>query len=164
MPWQINTEADNRLQNTKLKAEINNNEELDYKIKTDDEISKMSQNDFDNEIKQYQSSQHTTREAYQQMKKYKNVEPIPKVRKDLDDFNYLYKQKENKIYDINSVLEEARKNREDNDNKEAKRKLETAINNENLGNKNNIQPTVPKKKMKVKKIEFKCKLEWLSKN
>ena len=47
----INTEADNRLQNTKLKAEINNNEELDYKIKTDDEISKMSQNDFDNEIK-----------------------------------------------------------------------------------------------------------------
>ncbi len=75
------------------------------------------------EIKQNQSSQHTTREAYQQMKKYKNVEPIPKVRKDLDDFNYLYKQKENKIYDINSVLEEARKNREDNDNKEAKRKL-----------------------------------------
>lgn len=75
------------------------------------------------EIKHNQSSQHTTREAYQQMKKYKNVEPIPKVRKDLDDFNYLYKQKENKIYDINSVLEEARKNREDNDNKEAKRKL-----------------------------------------
>ena len=47
----INLEAENRLNNTKLKATINNNEDLDYKIKTDDEISKMSQNDFDNEIK-----------------------------------------------------------------------------------------------------------------
>lgn len=75
------------------------------------------------EINQNQSNNYTTREAYQQMKKYKNVEPVPKVRKDLDDFNYLYKQKENKIYDINSVLEEARKNRDDKDNKEEKRKL-----------------------------------------
>ena len=64
------------------------------------------------EINNGQSNSYTTREAYQQMKKYKNVENVPKVRKDLDDFNYLYKQKENKIYDINSVLEEARKNRD----------------------------------------------------
>ena len=47
----INLEAENRLNNTKLKAEINNNEELDYKIKSDDEISKMSQSDVDNNIK-----------------------------------------------------------------------------------------------------------------
>ena len=47
----INTEADNRLNNTKLNAEISNNEDLDYKIKTDDEISKLSQTDFDSEIK-----------------------------------------------------------------------------------------------------------------
>ena len=46
----INLEADNRLNTTKLNAEINNNEDLDYKIKTDDEITKMSQSDFDNEI------------------------------------------------------------------------------------------------------------------
>jgi len=46
----INLEADNRLKTTKLKAEINNNEELDYKIKSDDEITKMSKSDFDNEI------------------------------------------------------------------------------------------------------------------
>ena len=47
----INLEADNRLKNTKLKAEINNNEELDYKIKTDEEIKKLSESDFNNEIK-----------------------------------------------------------------------------------------------------------------
>ena len=47
----VNLEAENRLNNTKLKAEINNNEDLDYKIKSDDEINKMSQNDFDNDIK-----------------------------------------------------------------------------------------------------------------
>ena len=47
----INLEAENRLNNTKLKAEINNNEELDYKIKSDDEISKMTQSDVDNNIK-----------------------------------------------------------------------------------------------------------------
>ena len=65
----------------------------------------------------------TTRESYQQMKKYQNVEPIPRTRKELDDFNYLYPKKENKVYDINSVLEAARKNRVEKDNKEEKRKL-----------------------------------------
>ena len=47
----VNLEAENSLNNTKLKAEVNNNEDLDYKIKTDDEIGKMSQNDFEEEIK-----------------------------------------------------------------------------------------------------------------
>ena len=75
------------------------------------------------EINNGQSNSYTTREAYQQMKKYKNVENVPKVRKDLDDFNYLYKQKENKIYDINSVLEEARKNKQEDDALDEKRKL-----------------------------------------
>lgn len=65
----------------------------------------------------------TSREKYHQMKKYQNVEPIPRVKKELDEFNYLYKNKEKKIYDINSVLEEARKNRKETDELEAKRKL-----------------------------------------
>jgi len=75
------------------------------------------------EIKQNNNNSHTTRETYQQMKKYQNVESIPKTRKELDDFNYLYPKKENKVYDINSVLESARKNRVEKDNKEEKRKL-----------------------------------------
>ena len=75
------------------------------------------------EIKNNNITSRTTRESYQQMKKYQNVEPIPRTRKELDDFNYLYPKKENKVYDINSVLEAARKNRVEKDNKEEKRKL-----------------------------------------
>ena len=75
------------------------------------------------EIKNNNKTSRTTRESYQQMKKYQNVEPIPRTRKELDDFNYLYPKKENKVYDINSVLEAARKNRVEKDNKEEKRKL-----------------------------------------
>ena len=75
------------------------------------------------EIQNNNKTSRTTRESYQQMKKYQNIEPIPRTRKELDDFNYLYPKKENKVYDINSVLEAARKNRVEKDNKEEKRKL-----------------------------------------
>ena len=65
-----------------------------------------------------------TREGYHQVKEFKNIEPIPKVKKELDDFNFLYKNRENRIYDVNKVLEEARKARKDTDEKEEeKRKL-----------------------------------------
>ena len=75
------------------------------------------------EINSNRSSNYKSREAYQQMKKYQNVEPVPRVKKELDDFNYLYQKNENKVYDINSVLEEARKNRQEKDALEEKRKL-----------------------------------------
>ena len=65
----------------------------------------------------------TSREKYHQMKKYQNIEPIPRVKKELEDFKYLYNNHEKKVYDINSVLEEARKNRTEKDELEAKRKL-----------------------------------------
>lgn len=66
---------------------------------------------------------YNTREAYQQIKEYENVMPKPKIKKELDEFNYFYKNKENRIYDINSVLEEARKNRVEKDQLDEKRKL-----------------------------------------
>ena len=66
---------------------------------------------------------YRTREGYHQMKEYNDFMPEPKVKKELDDFNYLYQDHENKIYDINSVLEEAKKNRVKKDELEAKRKL-----------------------------------------
>ena len=66
---------------------------------------------------------YKTREAYQQMQRYQNTEDIPQTKKELDDFNYLYQKKDNKVYDINSVLEEARKNRQEKDEKEEKRRL-----------------------------------------
>ncbi|MBR3210457.1 MAG: hypothetical protein IKF71_00775 [Bacilli bacterium] len=64
-----------------------------------------------------------SRESYQQMKKYGDFEEVPRVKKELDDINYLYQKKEKKVYDINSVLEEARKNRQEKDELEEKRKL-----------------------------------------
>ena len=68
------------------------------------------------------SSSYTTRESYQQMQKYQNIEPMTKEKKDLEDYNKIAK-KENKVYDINSVLEEARKNRGEVDVLDDKRKL-----------------------------------------
>ena len=68
------------------------------------------------------SKNTNTREGYHQMKAYKPVEVVPKVKKELDDFNFLYQNRENRIYDVNRVLEEARKNRTV-DEKEEKRKL-----------------------------------------
>ena len=64
-----------------------------------------------------------TREGYHQIKEYDNVIPAPKVKRELDDFNYLYQDHKNRVYDINTILEEARKNRIEKDQLEEKRKL-----------------------------------------
>lgn len=64
-----------------------------------------------------------TRENYQKLRKYQMIDEVPKVKKELEDFKYLYQRNEDKIYDINSVLEAARKNKKDKDNLEEKRKL-----------------------------------------
>lgn len=69
------------------------------------------------------NNSYTTREAYHQMHRYENIEPVPRVKKELDDFNYIYKQNPNKVYDINSVLEMARKNHQGKDALDEKRKL-----------------------------------------
>ena len=64
-----------------------------------------------------------TRENYQKMRAYSNLIPGPKIKRELDEFKNIYCQKENRIYDINSVIAEARKNHLENDEKESKRKL-----------------------------------------
>lgn len=67
--------------------------------------------------------QATTREGYHKVKEY-NFSPLPKKeKKELENFNYLYQDHENRIYDINRVLEDAHKNRTNVDEKEEKRKL-----------------------------------------
>lgn len=74
------------------------------------------------EINPNTDNSRTTREAYQQLTEYQDVE-LPKEKKELEDVNYLKERQENKIYDINSVLENARKNREGKDELDEKRKL-----------------------------------------
>ena len=66
---------------------------------------------------------YQTREGYHKMKEDGEVISEPKVKRELDDFNYLYQDHENKIYDINSVIAEAKKNRVEKDALEEKRKL-----------------------------------------
>ena len=83
-------------------------------------------NAFD--ISQSNNSGHTTREDYQKIQRYKDLEDVPPSKKELDDFNYFYQKKEKKIYDINSVLEEARKNRNNSTLSESKKKLVSAYN------------------------------------
>ena len=68
------------------------------------------------------TTEYKTREDYQKMKKYNGGVETPKVKRDLEEFNHIYNKHENRVYDINNVLEEARKNREE-DNLEEKRKL-----------------------------------------
>lgn len=65
----------------------------------------------------------TTRQGYQKMKEYDDSIESPKMKKELDEFNYLYQDHENRVYDINSVLKEARENRIEKDELEEKRKL-----------------------------------------
>lgn len=64
-----------------------------------------------------------TRQGYQRMKEYDQMISTPKVKRELDEFNYLYQDHENRVYDINSVLKEAKENRIEKDELEAKRKL-----------------------------------------
>lgn len=74
------------------------------------------------------NTEYKTREDYQKMKKYSNDTPTPKVKKDLDDFNHLYNKHENRVYDINNVLEEARKNRQEDDLEEKRKLKNTSYN------------------------------------
>lgn len=64
-----------------------------------------------------------TREVYQKMKEFESIMPAPKSRRDLEQYEYLYPTDENKNYDINDILIEAKKNRVQIDELERKRKL-----------------------------------------
>lgn len=64
-----------------------------------------------------------TREGYHQIKEFDPMMQTHKVKRELDEFNYLYQDHENKVYDINTILEEARKNRVNNDALEECKKL-----------------------------------------
>lgn len=50
-----------------------------------------------------------TRESYQRTKDYAGFVEYRPVRKELDDFNYLYQERGNRVYDINTAIEEAKR-------------------------------------------------------
>lgn len=101
------------------------------------------------DISDTEISSKTSREDYHKLKDYAEITTELKEKKQLDEFNYLYKDKENKIYDINTVMEEARKNRVSSD-EESKRKLQNTNYNILAGlNKEELEKYRKEKEMRI---------------
>ena len=100
------------------------------------------------EIDTNPNNSYKTREQYQHLKDYQNIE-TPINRKELNNVNYLSEKQENKIYDINSVLENARKNREDKDELDTKRKIKNAYNILSGDNKKQLEKYREEKKKRI---------------
>jgi len=99
-------------------------------------------------------SNYETREGYHKIKEYKDFAPQPKVKRELEEFKNLYQKKENRVYDINSVLEEARKNRSEKDELDEKRKLKNNSYNIHAdSNKESLEKYRQEKLNKLKKSD-----------
>ena len=99
------------------------NKELYETIGTNTRYTNFSDVTNANAIDLSSTKNYKTREGYHQMKEYHDVVPTPRVKRELEEFNHIYQDRENRVYDINNVLEEARKNRLEKDELEEKRKL-----------------------------------------
>ena len=103
---------------------------------------------------------YRTREGYHSLKDYDlNIEK-PLVRKELDEFNYLYNTDEHKTYDINRVLEEAKELREQ-DALEKKRKLHNEKYNILESSEEDLEKFKEETKLRHKPIENEEELEEL---
>lgn len=92
---------------------------------------------------------YRTREGYKTIKEYGEIKP--KLQKELEDINYLYKDQENKVYDINSVIKNAKENRKEIDEMEAKRKLKNTNYNILASlNKEELEKYINEKKERTK--------------
>lgn len=113
---------------TNTYSRANRNQELYQNIGSNTRVANLTDVTNANAIDLDNASRITnTREGYHQMKEFRKDFAVPKVKKELDDFNYLYQTRENRIYDVNRVLEEARKNRRTaDDEKEEKRRLKNS--------------------------------------
>ena len=126
------------------------NKELYDSIGTNTRYASFSDVTNANAIDMSSKKNSNTREGYHQMKEYQEVVPTPRVKKELEESKSLYQDRENKVYDINNVLEEARKNRTEKDELEEKRKLKNSSYNilSNL-NKEELEKYRQEKKHKV---------------
>ena len=137
---EVNTNASRTLKNQNLYQDFNMNP-----IYTD--LSEIK-NSNAYEIDTNPNKSYKTREQYQHLKEYQDVE-IPTSRKELNNVNYLSEKQENKIYDINSVLENARKNREVKDDLDTKRKIKNAYNILSGTNKKQLEKYREEKKKRI---------------
>ena len=68
------------------------------------------------------NNKNRTREDYHKLKEYNMIKEEPKEKRELREFNYINKTKENKVYDINTIIEETKKNRKKKEELEEKKK------------------------------------------
>ena len=68
------------------------------------------------------NNRNRTREDYHKLKEYNMIKEEPKEKRELQEFNYINKTKENKVYDINTIIEETKKNRKKKEELEEKKK------------------------------------------
>ena len=128
----------------------NQNKDLYDSIGNNTRYTNVSDVTNANAIDLSSTKNYRTREGYHQMKEYQDVVPTPRVKKELEEFKSLYQDHENRVYDINNVLEEARKNRLEKDALEEKRKLKnTSYNILASLNKEELEKYRQEKKDKV---------------
>mgnify|MGYP004553916481 FL=1 len=118
------------------------------------DVSKIEAVELNDAKKNYQ-----TREGYHKIKDYDIKIDKPLVRKELDDFNYLYNDT-NKTYDINRVLEEAKDLRE-KDALEKRRKLNNEKYNILESSEEELAKFKEEAKLRHKPIENEKELEEL---
>ena len=99
----INIENEIQSDNIKLKAEIDNNEELDSKIKIDDEIGKLTQNDFNNDVQLIEDLVKIKGDELSECKEkindiIQNAESVPNYKQEKEK-NDEYKQKIDELKD-----------------------------------------------------------------
>ena len=117
------------------------------------DVSKIEAVELNSAKKNYR-----TREGYHQIKDYDLNIKKPPVRRELDEFNYVYNTNEHKTYDINKVLEEAKELRE-KDNLEKKRKLHNEKYNILESSEEELEKFKEETKLRHKPIENEKELE-----
>ncbi len=152
---------DNSNNNTRTRSRTEKNKDLyndlgkleKYTTLTD--VSKIEAIELNSAKKNYR-----TREGYHQIKDYDLNIKKPPVRRELDEFNYVYNTNERKTYDINKVLEEAKELRE-RDNLEKKRKLHNEKYNILESSEEELERFKEETKLRHKPIENEEELEEL---
>ncbi|MEG2564386.1 MAG: hypothetical protein RSA48_03075 [Bacilli bacterium] len=113
------------LQEKKSKSRLDKNKDLYdsfYKQTIYKQVGEIEPDNRAVDLNHMNLQENTTRENYQRIKEIQDVIDMNRVKKS-EDLSVFFHENEDKIYDINSVLTAAKKNREEVDELDKKRKL-----------------------------------------
>lgn len=107
--------------NTTTATRRDRNEELYRELNSDIKYANVTDVTNTNAY-EITNKKNRTREDYHKLKEYNMIKEEPREKKELQEFNYINKTKENKVYDINTIIEETKKNRQKKEELEEKKK------------------------------------------